>query len=213
MRVNDLIPIASGAAHLGVDGTGLSAFDFGSLSPWGHLHVNSGVFHHPFSTGWESGVLRFNAADPSFEISLDGGITFNDLLTSASVVTSVGVLGGSDIVGDVDFTSTSGFIVITDNGGASPISWNVDVWGLSGLFGFPSNGFSNIPQCHSQTFSSSTTWTVTHGLNSLDVIVMVFDGSSPAQVIIPDKMETTDANTVTIRHNVATAGRVTVVAC
>lgn len=210
----DLVPSVSGRSHLGVDGTtNLGGFNFNSIRPFGHVHMESGVFHHAFSTGWESGVIRFNAGVPAFQVSLDGGITFNNLVTNASVVTSVGVINGANLVGNVDFTSTSGFIVITDNGGASPLSWNVDVHALSGLWGFPTNGFSHVPQCFSQTFSAATTWTATHNLNTTDCSVMVYDDSSPRVAILPDQIEVTSANVVTVSFNVAQGGRVIIIAC
>lgn len=212
----DLIPVASGFANLGVDvnTSDIGAFDFASLTPFGHIHLNSGIFHHATSTGWESGVIRFNSADPSFEVSLDGGITFNNLVTAATVVTSVGVLGDVNLTGDVDFASpASGFIVIQDSANASPLLWSVDVWALSGLYGFPTNGFSNMARCFSATFSG-TTWTVNHNLNTTAVVVQTQNGASPSQVVQPDSITITNANTVTIKFNVSVvAGRATIIAC
>jgi hypothetical protein len=139
----DLVPSVSGRSHLGVDATtNFGGFNFNSIRPFGHVHMESGVFHHAHATGWESGVIRFNAGVPAFQVSLDGGITFNNLVTGATTVTSVGVLGGADLTGNIDLTSTSGFVVITDNGGASPISFNVDINALSGLWRFPTQGFN-----------------------------------------------------------------------
>lgn len=210
----DLIPSVSGRAHLGVDGTtNFGGFDFSTIRPFGHIHMESGVFHHAHATGWESGVIRFNAGVPAFQVSLDGGITFNNLVTNATVVTSVGVIGGADLVGNVDFTSTSGFIVITDNAGASPLSWNVDVHALSGLWGFPTNGFAHVPQCYAQTFVAATSWSITHGLNTSDVSVMLLDGASPRNWILADKIEITNVNTVTALFNSPQEGRAIIIAC
>lgn len=252
----DLVPSVSGRAHLGVDGTtNLGGFNFSSIRPFGHVHMESGVFHHAFSTGWESGVIRFNAGVPAFQVSLDGGITFNNLVTNASVVTSVGVIGGANLVGNVDFTSTSGFIVIADNGGASPISFNVDLNALSGLWRFPTQGFNgrvvnaltdfngtqaqgvvnvvgasgivvdiigqtmtitagnSIPRCFAATFGAATSWTITHNLNTSDVDVMILDDSTPRVAIIPDSIEITSANVVTVGFNVAQGGRAIIFGC
>lgn len=140
----DLVPAFSGFSNLGVDvsSNATNAFDINSLSPFGHIHLNSGVFHHAVSTGWESGVIRFNAATPAFQISTDGGITFADL-TAGAGVDSVGVLGDTNLTGAVDFaTPASGFIVIEDSSDASPLLWSVDQLGLSGLWDFPSQGFN-----------------------------------------------------------------------
>jgi len=209
----DLVPSVSGRANLGVNVTsnGPDAFDITTLRPFNHIHMVSGVFHDGLLG--QSGIIRYNRATPSFQVSLDGGLTFNDLVTGATVVTSVGVIGGANLTGNVDFTSTSGFIVITDNAGASPLSWNVDVHALSGLWGFPSNGFNNIPECFAQTFAPATSWTATHNLNTSDVNVMVLDDSTPRVAIIPDSITVTNANTVTVGFNVAQGGRIIILGC
>jgi len=210
VRVSDLLPQASGSSSLGVNQSAGDAFDIASITPFSHLHLNSGVFH---GTLGQSGVVRYNQAVPSFQVSLDGGLTFNDLVTGATVVTSVGVIGGANLTFNVDFTSTCGFIVITDTAGASPLSWNVDVHALSGLWGFPTNGFSHVPQCYAQTFVASTSWTITHNLNTEDVSVMLLDGASPRNWIIADKIEITNVNTVTALFNSPQEGRAIIIAC
>lgn len=49
-------------------------------------------------------------------------------------ITSVGVLGGADLTGDIDFTDPSGFVIWGDSAGASPITASIDVHALSGLW-------------------------------------------------------------------------------
>jgi hypothetical protein len=218
-RINgDLIPISSGAASLGVDQTGNSVkgvhlFDESTIAPYLHIHQVSGVWHDPFHGG--SGVVRFNLEQGCFEVSVDGGITFSCLTTNANTVTSVGVLGDANLVGNVDFASpASGFIVIEDSSNASPLLWSLDTAGVSGLFKFPSLGFpTQIPACHAETFTAATTWTITHNLNSSDPIVMVYDASSPRLQIFPDDVAITSANVVTVTFNVAQAGRAVVLVC
>jgi hypothetical protein len=209
----DLVPTFSGFANLGVDvGTnGQNAFDFSSIAPFGHIHLNSGVFHHATSTGWESGVIRFNSAQSAFEVSVDGGITFGSVATTNNVVTSVGVLGDVDLTGDVDFaTPASGFMVIEDSSDASPLLWSVDHLGLSGLWNFPTNGFDSIPECYTETFASALSWTVTHNLGTTGIIVNVHDGT---QMLFPDKIEISDANEIVVSFNRAQAGTATVIGC
>ena len=216
VRVNgDFVPFASGQAHLGVDGgPNAGAFDFSTISPFGHVHLESGVWHHATSTGWESGVIRFNSAAACFEASVDGGITFACIDTGgAGAVSSVGAVGGADLTGNIDIGASSGFIVVGDTAGASPITVDLDVWALSGLWGFPTNGFVNTPQCYSEVFTSTTSLVVSHNLNSQDVVVGVYDNSSPPRVLFPDDIELTNANSVTVTFNIATAGRVVVIAC
>ena len=144
MDINgDLIPVASGWSNLGVDVSpnGQDAFDISTLAPFGQIHMVSGVFHDPIMG--QSGVIRYNRQRAAFQTSVDGGLTFFDIATGATVVTSVGVLGDVNLTGDVDFaTPASGFITIQDSGDASPLLWSVDTLGLSGLWQFPSQGFN-----------------------------------------------------------------------
>lgn len=211
MRVNDLIPISSGLASLGIDMTQGGAFDFTTLKPFNRFHTLSGVYHDPLLG--ESGVLRYSKAAGAFQVSVDGGLTFNNVATAGGTVTSVGVLGDANLTGNVDLASaTSGFLAITDTGDASPIMFAVNHLALSGLWGFPTNGFNSLPHAFAEDKSAATTWTVTHNLNSTDVVVKTYDNGTPKIEIVPDEVTVTDANTVTIRWNVAQAGRVVVIA-
>lgn len=258
----DLIPSVSGRAHLGVDGgPNPGSFDTspGAIRPFGHIHQVSGVFHDPLLG--QSGVMRFSQAQDCFEISTDGGLTFDCLITTATAggVTSVGILGEANLIGDVDFTfPVSGFILIEDDGGASPLSWSVNTLALSGLWDFPTQGFNGrvvnaltdfngteaqgvievvgvsgiivdiigqtmtigadielntVARCYAETFGASVTWVANHALNTLDVSVMVLDDSTPRVEIIPDSVEVTDADNVTVTFNVAQGGRVVILGC
>lgn len=254
----DLLPVSSGFANLGVGvgPNGQDAFDATAIRPFNHVHMVSGVFHDPLHG--QSGVLRFNQQQGAFQVSVDGGLTFTNL--SAGGVDSVGVLGGANLTGNVDFASqASGFIAIYDNGGASPVFWAVDHLGLSGLWRFPTQGFngsivnsltdfngttvqgvvsvlgasgiivdivgqtmtiaanidlSTVARCYSEAVGvAATVWTITHNLATTDVAVSVYNADSPALAIIPDRIEVTNANTVTIRFNVPQTGNVVVVGC
>mgnify|MGYP001260745054 FL=1 len=68
-------------------------------------------------------------------------------------------------------------------------------------------------RCFAATFGAATTWTATHNLASSDVSVMVFDDSTPRVAIIPDGIEITSTNIVTVTFNVAQGGRVVILAC
>lgn len=137
----DLIPSTSGQASLGVNSTGPDAFDIASISPFNHIHLVSGVWHDPLSG--QSGVLRYSTAAASFQVSVDGGKTFQNVSTGGAVVTSIGQLGGTDLTGAVDLaTNASGFLAITDSAGVSPLLFAVDHLGLSGLWRFPVQGFN-----------------------------------------------------------------------
>lgn len=143
MRINgDVRSTASGISHIGINGgTTPNSFDITSLAPFGNVHMLSGIFHDPLLG--QSGVLRYNRVTPAFEISLDGGITFNSLVTGASLVSSIGVIGDANLTGNVDLaTVASGFMAIQDTGDASPLIFSVNTLGLSGLWGFPTQGFN-----------------------------------------------------------------------
>lgn len=138
----DLVPVSSGFANLGVEvgPNGQNAFDMAELRPFNHVHQVSGIFHDPILG--QSGVLRFNQAAGSFEVSVDGGASFQALSAGAGV-DSIGVLGDVNLTGNIDLASpASGFISIFDTGDASPIQFAVDQLALSGLWDFPAQGFN-----------------------------------------------------------------------
>jgi hypothetical protein len=139
----DLIPSTSGHSHLGIDtGTnGPGSFDISTLTPFGHVVMLSGILLDPILG--QSGVIRYSRQAAAIQISVDGGLTFNDLVTGATTVTSVGVIGGANLTGNIDLaTHASGFLAITDTAGASPLVFSVDHLGLSGLWQFPTQGFN-----------------------------------------------------------------------
>jgi len=251
----DLIPFASGLGHLGVDGSvgdATGGFDISTLAPFGHIHMLSGVWHDPMQG--QSGVMRFNLAMQRFEVSVDGGSSFQGLTTAGSAVSSVGVLGGADLTGDVDLSPAtgSGFIVIGDTGGTSPITFAVDQLSLSGLWDFPTQGFngrvvnaltddngteaqgiinvagasgvtvdiigqtliiapagSGIARSYAQDFNGKNI-TITHNLNTINVIVQAVDDKSPPKVLIPHNIEIVDVNVINLRFNGNQTGRVVV---
>lgn len=258
----DLVPVSSGFSNLGVGvgPNGQNAYQLSGpnpvLRPFNQIHQVSGVFHDALYG--QSGVLRYSRAASAFQVSVDGGLTFNDINAGGSVA-SIGQIGGANLTGNIDLaTQSSGFLAITDNGGASPIFFAVNHLALSGLWNFPTQGFNgrivnsltdfngttaqgalsivgtsgvivdivgstitigtnvdtgNVARCFANTYSSATSWTVTHNLNTTKVIVSVYDGASPANEIIPDAIELTNANNVTVRFNVAQAGSVVVMGC
>lgn len=238
--------------------------------PFVEVHMESGVFHNIGGTA-QSGIFRYDPYQGKMQLSNDGGVTFENIAYGAAGgVTSLGVVGGADIVGAIDLSSTaSGFIVIGDNGGSSPIYFNVDtlalsgLWrfptqgfngkvvnsvsvigntdisgdvnyqtvtsgfmsitqnaqniqwqvdhlGLSGLWGFPTNGFSNIARCYTNTYGAASSWTINHALNTENVIVMLYDNSGNPLKLDADDIEITDADNVTATFNSSQAGKAVV---
>lgn len=214
----DLIPSSSGLASLGVNQSpgsngDYSALDATDIRPFNRIHVVSGIWHDELLG--QSGVIRYSRSAGSnagrFQASVDGGLTFDEIATAANAVTSVGVINGANLSGDVDLSpTTSGFINITDNAG-SPISFSVDVWGLSGLYRFPSpNGFSNMGRFASADFSLSFVWNFNHGLNSSKLLVQAWDASATRAQLIPDEILIIDDNNVRAIFNPGSAGRLVV---
>jgi hypothetical protein len=201
--------------HLGIDGgPNAGQFDITTLAPFGHVHMLSGIFHDPVHG--QSGVIRYNRQGACFEQSVDGGLTFECILTSSTAggVLSIGVIGDTNLTGNIDFaTHPSGFMVINDTGDASPLTWAVDTLGLSGLWDFPTNGFNALAKCYNETFASANLWTATHNLNTSNVVVQVYNNASPPAQILPDQIVTTNANVVSVRFNVAQAGSVVIMGC
>lgn len=212
----DLVPVpgASGFANLGVDvgPNAQNAFDAtqGAIRPFNHVHQVSGIFHDPLHG--QSGVLRFNQNAGSFEVSIDGGLTFNALSAGAGV-DSIGVIGDVNLTGNVDLASAanSGFLAIFDTGDASPIQFAVDQLGLSGLWDFPAQGFNGsivneLVDFHGTTVQGSVTVQGVSGI-LVDIVGQTMTigpaaGDGFATCYVEDF--TTAATTWTIDHNLNT---------
>jgi len=258
----DLLPTHSGFANLGVEVSpnGQNAFDAtgGAIRPFNHVHQVSGIYHDPIHG--QSGVLRFNQNAGAFEVSVDGGRTFNSIAAGAGV-DSVGVLGDTNLTGNIDLASaaSSGFLAIFDTADASPIQFAVDQLGLSGLWDFPTQGFNGsivneltdsngtaaqgsiqlvgvsgllvdivgqvatispaygdgLATCYVQDFTTAANvWTITHNLNTENIQVQLWNGAqAPKSWLLPDRIRTTNNNTVEVRFNVAASGQAIVIAC
>lgn len=142
MRINgDIIPRTSGVNHIGINAAGATAFDISSLAPVGHIHMLSGVFHDPVLG--ESGVLRYSKAAGAFQFSVNGGFSFANILSTTNSVQSIGVMNGPNLFGNIDIgVPTSGFMTIQYTASNSPLLFSVDSFALSGLWGFPTQGFN-----------------------------------------------------------------------
>jgi hypothetical protein len=73
--------------------------------------------------------------------------------------------------------------------------------------GVPTGGVKK----YAESFTNLRSVVITHGLNTDDVIVQVKDTSVPPKLIIPDDIEITSANAVSIVFNSITSGRVLVI--
>lgn len=103
----DLIPFASGAAHLGVDGNGVGAFDITTIAPYGHIFQLSGIFADPL-TG-QSGVIRFSQAAGAFQFSVDGGRTFSNFGSGGGGADGSGINAiNGDLGPNIDLVGVNG---------------------------------------------------------------------------------------------------------
>ncbi len=137
---NDLLPLASGQANLGVNrGTNANSFDITSIAPFLRVHCLSGIFHDPLRG--ESGVLRFNAQSGIFEISLNGGRSFIGIIGDLSQTLQTAYNNGPVLAllqqfGNLNILSKTSTISIATDGNRAPIN-------ISGLIAIPPQPFSN----------------------------------------------------------------------
>lgn len=209
MFVDDLIPFVSGQAHLGVNAFGPEAFDITSIKPFGHVHMISGIFHDTILG--QSGVIRYNRAGAVFELSVDGGLTFDPIQTGTpGGVSSIGVIGDANLTGAVDVASpASGFIVIQDSGDASPLLWSLDQLGLSGLWRFPTQGFNGSIVNALTDFNGTTAQGVINVVGVSGLLVDIVGQTmtiSPAQNALARCINQTftSQTSVTVTHNFGT---------
>lgn len=204
----DLVPVASGWANLGVEvsSNAQNAFDITELRPFNHVHMISGVFHDPIMG--QSGIIRFNRQQAAFQVSVDGGLTFNNI-SAGSAVDSIGQLGGADLTGNVDLaTASSGFMTILDTAGASPLLFAVDNQGLSGLWRFPAQGFNGSVVNKLTDFNGTTAQGVIQvvGISGIiaDIVgqtLTISPGFGGGFTTIYKQDFDTPATTWTIQHN------------
>lgn len=158
----DLSPRASGSASLGVEmNDGVNKFTT-DIRPYAHVHMNSGIFHDPLQG--QSGVLRFNHEQGVFEVSVDGGATFDFI--------SVGAHGGggAGTLQEAYEGDNNIFTVASDGGpvniqgiGVSPLSLATDGRPhiqMSGLIGLHTTSLSRgdlFMQSHTAAWTAQLT--------------------------------------------------------
>lgn len=142
-------------------------------------------------------------------LGLSGLYLFPSQGFNESVVNSVGQIGNTNLQADVDFqTQTSGFMSITQAG--QNIQWQVDWAGLSGLWGFPTNGFSNMSRGYTESFGAALTWTVNHNLGTENIIAQAYDNTSDPLNFLPDDIQIIDSNQIVVSFNRPQAGKIVV---
>ena len=94
------------------------------------------------------------------------------------------------------------------NDGAAGVAGPAGATGAAGAAG-ETGAVGPAAEIFSAAFTSSTLWTVVHGLGTTDVVWAAYDGNGEA--IIPDTVDVVDANTVTMTFSVAVAGTAVIV--
>jgi hypothetical protein len=151
-QVGDLWPYGSGTASLGAEQlNGMGGFT-DEYRPFAHVHMNSGVFHGALG---ESGVLRFAQAISdgggpinTFEVSLDGGLTYAALLTGSPTPIDLQTAydNGNEI--DVDFGGPGYHGVLVrelEDGAVSFVSSDTPKDAI-GAYGIAVSGFTATPE-------------------------------------------------------------------
>lgn len=127
-------------------------------------------------------------------------ITFSAAQTGKAVVVG-GASGGLGAQGPQGWQGVAGTVGV--NGAQGP-QGNQGWQGFQGNQGWQGVAGQGSSYIHTQG-SASTSWAITHNLNSSNVLVQVYDGSN--SFIVPNSIVITSNNVVTIGFTVAQAGK------
>jgi hypothetical protein len=151
-------------------------------------------------SGSSSGITSINGATgPAIVLAGVSGVSVvpsgNTILIGGENVTGTGTGTQSGVVGvnGVQVHQIGGEFVVD----AAPLS-GIQAVEISPVFSYRA------------TFASVTDVTFNHGFGSNEVIAQFFDNSSPAQVMIPDKVIATDADNLRALFNVPVTGSVVI---
>ena len=113
IETGDLYPRSSGSASLGAEQVGVCGFT-DDIRPFCHAHINSGVFHDPLQG--QSGVIRYSRNLSAFEASVDGGLTFDVMMTSGQIDTGHSIerayVGGNEMYPPLNGEAYQGIAVL-----------------------------------------------------------------------------------------------------
>jgi hypothetical protein len=166
-------------------------------------------------SGSESSAVTIGLPD---DVTVSGNLTVNGNLDVAGSINSVNttevnivdnkVVLNSNVTGSP--LANAGIKVERGTSTDTEILWNetTDQWQLTN----DGTSYHEITRKYKQTLSTSaTSYTITHNLNTQDVVVQIYEVASPYQQVFTD-VEHTSANVVTIKFASApTAGEYRVV--
>ena len=145
------------------------------------------------------------------EIAADAnhiGVTADDDSSDVALGSNISILGSTESGSQfgVATANTSGSVAITVTGGVNQLDDVTEAAPASGdLLVRDGTDYKNVHISHVHTQSTSaTSWTVTHSIGQKFVNVTVYDSTD--NVIIPQSIVATDANTTTITFNTAIGG-------
>jgi hypothetical protein len=171
-----------------------------------------------------AGVATFDGQDFTVTggdvVIAAGGVNLAQINADANHVGIAGDTGSTDVSLGSDITIAGGTLTTTtESAGTVTIDVAADTSDLGDVTAAPtesgqvmvSTGTSYTPDhisyVHTQS-TSGTTWTVSHSLNQKFVNVTVYDNND--DVVIPQSITATDANTTTVTFNTALTGTVVV---
>lgn len=133
-----------------------------------------------------------------------------------------GILSINGQVGDnITFVGVSGIEIISpvadqiNIGFTTPLSGvvgvnGIDVQQIDGNYVVDGASVSGTVNKFAESFSAITSGIFEHNLNTLDVIVQVYDDQTPRRQILPDAIKIENANEVSVLFNRPQSGRVVI---
>jgi len=132
MHIQDTLPISSGRGHIGIsEGISRGSFNFSTLRPYLVMCHMSGVYHDNYG---ESGVLRFDAELKRFQFSVNGGLSFTNIINPTETLQTLYNNGEVAIINstfdNINFISQSSNVIFGTDSRRTPIN-------ISGLVAHP----------------------------------------------------------------------------
>jgi hypothetical protein len=193
VSVDGGLTFATLSAGAGVDSLGV----IGDTNLTGNIDLASAA-----NSGFLAIFDTSNASPIQFavdQLGLSGLWRFPAQGFNGSVVNELVDFHGTTVQGSVTVQGVSGILV--------------DIVGQTVTVG-PAAG-DGFTTCYVQDFTTaSTSWVITHNLNTENINVQLWTGAqAPKSWLIPDKIQSTNQNTVEASFNVAQSGQAIVLAC
>lgn len=186
------ISVSAGGNTIVINGAGLSGLIGSSTGTISGVSINAVVSYSALFSNLSSGLFSHNFGTREtivqvYDNSSPPQVIWPDAIISENL-NQISVLFNTPQDGRVVIHAPSGAISVGSSGGSS-----------SGVTKFAAS------------FSSTTNALFVHGLNTLDVLVQVYDNSSPRRQLFPDEIIVVDANQVSVLFNTPQSGRVVIV--